>query len=592
MADFSRNMAIRLLAIFLPLVAVTGLIVLALYRSQDVSQRTIVEANEQGHVQLQTQIIDGDFRSIVADVMILARIRELTKLVAEPVAEHRQAVAEEFQLFLEQKQIYDQARFLDTEGKEVVRVNLRGGRAEVVPADQLQQKGDRYYVRETLELKPGELFMSPFDLNVEEGRIEQPNKPTIRFATPVHDGEGKIRGIVVLNYLGSRLLDKIASASTSAAGKIMLLDDQGYWLKGESPEDEWGFMFPEKRQLTLANRHAGIWRAISEAESDQFETAEGLWTFRTVRPLARLQPSRQLRTSSEIFGDSAARPYAWKIVSHVPAAALTAGATRLREALLRQFVALVVVLFTVSWLGARLLMQHKQAREQLLQTERLAAIGEAMTALAHESRNALQRSQAGLDLVAKRVTDRPEAVELLGEVQAAQYWLRDMYEEVRDYAAPMNLHEETVDLRQVVEETWDHLSQARQGRSIELRQTGRLGDATAWADTQAVAQVFRNLFQNAIEASPAVSRIDVDFDLDRIEHCPAVRVAVRDDGPGLTREQRDRIFEPFFTTKSRGTGLGMAICKRIVDAHGGRIEVGSTNGTGAEIVLILPQMRT
>jgi two-component system sensor kinase FixL len=84
----------------------------------------------------------------------------------------------------------------------------------------------------------------------------------------------------------------------------------------------------------------------------------------------------------------------------------------------------------------------------------------------------------------------------------------------------------------------------------------------------------------------------VNFDLDRIEHCPAVRVVVRDNGPGLTREQRERLFEPFFTTKSRGTGLGMAICKRIVDAHGGRIEVGSTNGTGAEIVLILPQMRT
>jgi signal transduction histidine kinase len=136
------------------------------------------------------------------------------------------------------------------------------------------------------------------------------------------------------------------------------------------------------------------------------------------------------------------------------------------------------------------------------------------------------------------------------------------------------------------------LVQARRGRPIELRQTGRLADATAWADEQAISQVFRNLFQNAIEASAAVSRIEIDYDLDRIEHCPAVRVAVRDNGPGLSREQRERIFEPFFTTKSRGTGLGMAICKRIIDAHGGRIEVGSKNGAGAEIVFILPQMRT
>jgi signal transduction histidine kinase len=585
---FSREMAIRLVAIFLPLVTVTGLIVLALYRSQDVSHRTIMQANEQGHVQLQTQIIDGDFRSILADVMIVARSRELAMLLAEPTPANRQNLAEECQLFLEQKQLYDQARYLDTEGKEVVRVNLRSGRAEIVPTERLQQKGDRYYVRETLELKSGELFMSPFDLNVEEGQIEQPIKPTIRFATPVHDSGGTIRGIVVLNYLGSRLLDKITSASASAAGQVMLLDDFGHWLKGASPDDEWGFMFEDKRHLTLANRFPDAWREMLSADDGQFETADGMWTFRTVYPLARLQPGRPLRTSNS----AGSGPYSWKIVSHVPNERLLAEATRLQGALVRLFLALVVVLFTVSWLGSRLLLQHKQAQDQLLQSERLAAIGEAMAALSHESRNALQRSQAGLDMLAKRVADRPEAVELLGEVQDAQYFLRDMYEEVRDYSAPMNLHEETVDLRRVVDETWDHLVQARRGRPIELRQTGRLPDATAWADAQAVSQVFRNLFQNAIEASPAVSRIEVEYDLDRIEHCPAVRVAVRDNGPGLSREQRERIFEPFFTTKSRGTGLGMAICKRIIDAHGGRIEVGSKNGTGAEIVLILPQMRT
>jgi signal transduction histidine kinase len=68
---------------------------------------------------------------------------------------------------------------------------------------------------------------------------------------------------------------------------------------------------------------------------------------------------------------------------------------------------------------------------------------------------------------------------------------------------------------------------------------------------------------------------------------PALRVSVRDNGPGLTAEQRRLIFEPFYTTKARGMGLGMAIAKRIVEAHGGRIEVGA--GPGAEIVLTLPR---
>jgi signal transduction histidine kinase len=70
---------------------------------------------------------------------------------------------------------------------------------------------------------------------------------------------------------------------------------------------------------------------------------------------------------------------------------------------------------------------------------------------------------------------------------------------------------------------------------------------------------------------------------------PAVRVSVRDDGPGLTEEQRRRVFEPFFTTKVKGTGLGLAIVKRIVEAHGGTVAVGDAPGGGAEVVFTLPR---
>jgi signal transduction histidine kinase len=69
----------------------------------------------------------------------------------------------------------------------------------------------------------------------------------------------------------------------------------------------------------------------------------------------------------------------------------------------------------------------------------------------------------------------------------------------------------------------------------------------------------------------------------------AVRISVLDNGPGLTAEQRRRIFEPFFTTKTKGTGLGMAIAQRIVEAHGGVLEIGAENGPGTEIILTLPR---
>jgi two-component system, LuxR family, sensor kinase FixL len=99
-------------------------------------------------------------------------------------------------------------------------------------------------------------------------------------------------------------------------------------------------------------------------------------------------------------------------------------------------------------------------------------------------------------------------------------------------------------------------------------------------------QVLRNIFENSLAACR--DPVEVACSPDTLDGEPALRVAVRDNGPGLNAEQRQRIFEPFFTTKTQGTGLGMAIAERIVEAHGGQIGVG-TPACGAEILITLPR---
>ena len=95
--------------------------------------------------------------------------------------------------------------------------------------------------------------------------------------------------------------------------------------------------------------------------------------------------------------------------------------------------------------------------------------------------------------------------------------------------------------------------------------------------------MFRNILENALAACRDPVEITVVCSEADAEGPARVRIAVRDNGPGLNPEQRQRIFEPFFTTKTKGTGLGMAIAKRIVEAHGGRIAVGTGSAPGAEI---------
>ena len=105
----------------------------------------------------------------------------------------------------------------------------------------------------------------------------------------------------------------------------------------------------------------------------------------------------------------------------------------------------------------------KQAQEQALQSERLAAIGQMMTGLVHESGNALARSKACLEMLAWEVEDRPEALELIGRIQKAQNHLKHLYEEVRGYAAPIKLDREIWDLSGIWRQAWENLSVSRQG---------------------------------------------------------------------------------------------------------------------------------
>jgi PAS domain S-box-containing protein len=241
----------------------------------------------------------------------------------------------------------------------------------------------------------------------------------------------------------------------------------------------------------------------------------------------------------------------------------------------------------------------KRAQERTLQSERLAAIGQMVTGLAHESGNALARSQACLEMLSLEVQDRPEALDLLARVQSAQNHLQQLYEEVRNYAAPLKLEREPWPVDLVWRQAWDNLAIRRQGRNATLREECNGTDLQCSIDPFRLGQVFRNVLENSLAACPDPVEVTVRCSATTLDGQPAVRIAVRDNGPGLTPEQRKRIFEPFFTTKTKGTGLGMAIARRIVEAHGGQMAVGPSatpspggEGRGAEIHITLPREST
>jgi signal transduction histidine kinase len=229
----------------------------------------------------------------------------------------------------------------------------------------------------------------------------------------------------------------------------------------------------------------------------------------------------------------------------------------------------------------------EESQKKALQAERLAAIGQVVTGLAHESRNALQRCQSCLAMLGLRLQDRPDALDLLGRLQKAQDDLHRLFDDVRDYAAPIRLEPGGCHLAEVWREAWADLAPLRKGKDAELREETDGVDLWCVSSRFHLKQVFRNLLDNALTAGGEPVRVVIACSPAAIEGAPAVQVAVRDNGPGFTKEQRQKVFEPFCTTKVHGTGLGLAICKRIVEAHGGRIAVGEGAEPGAEILVTL-----
>ncbi|MET0070940.1 MAG: GGDEF domain-containing protein [Candidatus Thiodiazotropha sp.] len=223
------------------------------------------------------------FEQKLSDLLVLAEGEVLRSYLHQPELENWVRAAREFSLFARRKPKFFQIRYLDNTGMEVIRINSDGSSQEIIPQSEMQDKSERYYYKEAIKLELGEIYMSPMDLNVEHGRIERPIKPTIRFATPVADGYGEKRGLVIINYTSQELLQRIADIFTSLRGNAVMLNSRGYWLQGVDDDQLWGFMYGSNE--TFATQRPDVWSAIANSDKGSFFTDDGVYIFKKAYPL-------------------------------------------------------------------------------------------------------------------------------------------------------------------------------------------------------------------------------------------------------------------------------------------------------------------
>jgi len=351
------SVAREFLKLFCPVSGVLILLAAAVLLTQLTRFREGVELQERGRVDVDRQILESSISACLSDAVLLADVVANHVSSGSPARVQMQQMNDALMALAQAKRVYDQVRYLDSRGMEVVRVNRTQMGSSLVPEDRLQNKSGRPYFTKGLRTA-GEVYVSQFDLNVERGAVEEPLKPMVRLAAPVVGPGGRTLGVVVLNYLGEHLLEPLRDAAQAEGSRTYLLNPAGYWLLGPAPEREWGFMFPGGEPNTLAESSPEAWRRMGSSQEGQFMLNGDLHTFSTASPLGSTASRRLHRGEAE---------EAWKVLSVVPARAL---GPQWRTAVVSLSAVLLLVLAIVSWQWARARARRREAVLALEDTER------------------------------------------------------------------------------------------------------------------------------------------------------------------------------------------------------------------------------
>jgi PAS domain S-box-containing protein len=237
--------------------------------------------------------------------------------------------------------------------------------------------------------------------------------------------------------------------------------------------------------------------------------------------------------------------------------------------------------------------EMKQAQDALLRRERLAELGVMAAVVAHEVRNPLGSISNALALVRRRVELNDEGHSLCRIMEDEVQRLDSMVVSLLDFARPMSA---TLERRPLVPVVDDALAQSlRAEPNTERIKIIRHVDDSLEAvpmDARLVNMALTNLFRNALQAINGEGELHVAVGREEGPEGTWARVSIRDTGPGLPAEVKERLFEPFFTTRSTGSGLGLTIVRRAIDAHRGQVDLSSGGDTGTTCVIRLPLARS
>ncbi len=235
----------------------------------------------------------------------------------------------------------------------------------------------------------------------------------------------------------------------------------------------------------------------------------------------------------------------------------------------------------------RRLREERELEERLRKAEHLAGIGQFSTSIAHEIRNPLNFISLSIDHMKERYRpaepDSKAFDSLISNIKKEIQRVSGFAESFLEYGRPLELRLEKAGIVELIEDVLSLVMAKAEKENIEIvREYGI--EPELFMDSEFIKTCFYNVILNAFQAMPRGGALTIRTMPQDRWFC----VCIADNGVGISEEKAARIFTPFFTTKSKGLGLGLALTKRVIEEHGGRVDFRSTEGVGSTVTILLP----
>ena len=530
--------------------------------------------------------------------------------------------------FVTLRRDYYQARLLSPAGAELARVQREGQTVQVVPRPDLQDKSERYYVKDALA-SPTATWFSPIDLNIEHGVPETPNRRVFRVVRQVHAG-GTLAGLVVTNLFADPLLQRLDALHNVPDVELYLVS--GDAIAAHSTPEGWSLHGPCGDCPHPPLEQLRTRREVPELVGDHYVAAAPLapprgaeldWHLALVTPAVSVD-GRADDLEATLWRGAALLGVACVLLALLAARSLSAPVRTLRDWVdlvaegrepgpldvrsgdeLEQL-SVHVEQTTRDLLAAerrlegwnstlqeqvdarvaeiRDLLESSAALQRRLQAaDRLSSLGLLSASLAHEVGNPLG-SMKTLVQVHLRRDDLPNgtrtALQLLVEEIDR---LTVILDRVRGFVRPTRGEQVTRTPAALFARVEALLATGARRRGVELRLTGDAADTRLRVPADLLEQVLLNLLVNALQALPHGGTITLSA-----AHTDAgLELCVDDDGPGFPDDPHE-LLEPLVTTRANGTGLGLAIVSQVIGDLGGRVVLAASPLGGARVAIHLP----